>query len=204
MASIIRTDSISTVSGTGNISLPTGNKIISPDVGGLVAPGHVVQVQYKSSGIRTTINSTSFVEPSTDYRVSITPKFNNSLIVINYYVPTNPGANYVTNTIFSYRAFKSIAGSKSYSLTSAGNANGSRNVFSGITTRPQGFDSNDPVHAQWQSIDVPGTTSTIDYGFEAMRESGGTGTMYFGYSAGDSSAWGFDIDIVITAWEIAQ
>ncbi len=204
MTSIIRTDAISTVAGTGNITLQTGNKIVSPDVGGLVAPGQVVQVKYKSSGTRTTINSTSFVEPSVDYRVSITPKFSNSLIVINYYIPTNPGANYATNTIFSYRAFRSINGNKSYSLTSAGSTNGSRNVFSGITTRPPGYDVNDPVHAQWQSIDTPGTTSTIDYGFEAMRESGGTGTMYFGYSAGDSSAWGFDIDIVITAWEIAQ
>lgn len=163
-----------------------------------------IQTKYVSSSTRTTVNSTSFTEPSTNYRVSITPRFSNSLIFLHYYIPVNPGANYQSNTIYSFRAFRSVGGTKSYSLTSAGTSNGNRNVISGITIRPPGYDVNDPMWINFVSLDLPGTTSNCEYGFECMRETGGTGTLYFGYSSSDSTIFGFDTDILIVAQEILQ
>jgi hypothetical protein len=153
---------------------------------------------------RTTLNSTSFAEPSINYRVSITPRFANSLISLQYYIPVNPGASYASNTIYSFRAFRSVAGTKTYSFLTAGVANGSRQVFAGITIRPPGYDVNDPMWVNFIALDTPGTTNACEYGFEAMRETGGTGVLYFGNTAGDSAIWGFDHDIVIIAKEIAQ
>ncbi len=54
------------------------------------------------------------------------------------------------------------------------------------------------------AVDFPNTTSTCTYGFEFKRETGGAGTVYFGYTQGDNSNWGFDADIVIIAEEIGQ
>ena len=86
MASIIRTDSITTVAGSGNISLQTGNKIVSPDVGGLVAPGQVIQTKYAKYSSVFTTNSTTFVDIGLS--VAITPKYVNSLILVRARVPT--------------------------------------------------------------------------------------------------------------------
>ena len=44
MTSIIKADNISTVSGSGNITIPTGVKVVGTDSGSIVAPGHVVQI----------------------------------------------------------------------------------------------------------------------------------------------------------------
>ena len=57
------------------------------------------------------------------------------------------------------------------------------------------------MFANFTVIDAPNTTSECIYGFEIKRESGGTGTVYFGYSSGDNNVYGFDADIVIFAQE---
>jgi hypothetical protein len=185
---------LQTTTVTGNLTVSSGN---------LFAPGTPIQVQYVASGTRVTVDSTSFVEPSTSYRVSITPKFTNSMIMISYFIPTN--AVGASNTIYTARAFRIISGTTSYALTSAGNANGSRNPIAGSTYRPlNGYDGNDPMPMIWNVVDFPNTTSTCIYGFDFKRETGGGGTVYFGYSQGDNSNWGFDADILITATEIKQ
>ena len=43
MTSIIKADNISTVSGSGNITIPTGVKVIGTDAGSIAAPGQVLQ-----------------------------------------------------------------------------------------------------------------------------------------------------------------
>jgi len=171
-------------------------------VGNILANGCPVQVQYTSSGTRTTVDSTSFVEPSTSYRVAITPKSTSSMIRLRFFIPAN--AYGASNTIYTVRLFRIIGGSTSYSLTSAGSSNGSRNVIAGSTFRPPGYDNNDPMPMIIDAVDFPNTTSTCTYGFEFKRETGGAGTVYFGYTQGDNSNWGFDADIVIIAEEIGQ
>ena len=125
------------------------------------------------------------------------------MIKLTYFIPMSVDS--AVNTLYTIRAFRILSGVTSYALTSAGGSNGSRNVIAGVTFRPNnGFDSNDTAHQTFTVIDFPGTTSACTYGFEFKRETGGAGTAYFGYSAGDSSNWGFDADIVIIAEEIGQ
>jgi hypothetical protein len=162
----------------------------------------VVQTQYVSSGTRVSTTHTSFAEPSSSYRVSITPFYSNSMIEVSYYIPLNQSS--AANILTILRSFRIIdGGSKSYSLTSTGASNGSRNVIAGGVFRPQnGYDGNDMDMKMWTVIDFPGTTGTCTYGFESRPEGGNT--TYWGYSGGDSSLWGWDSDIVIVAREIAQ
>lgn len=187
---------------------PSGINASALSVGTLprsrIFSGSVLQTQYVTSPTRTTMNSTSFSEPSTNYRVSITPTSTSSYIILKYYIMWNPGASYASNTIFNFRAFRILSGVTTYSLTStSGSSNGSRNIYSGQATRPQGYDLNDPINTFFTVIDAPGTTSQCTYGFQAKRETGGNGTMYFGYSSSDNSDWGWDTNINIIAQEIA-
>jgi len=85
MTSILRADNITTVAGTGNISLNAGNKIISPDVGGIVAPGTVIQVLHAAKG--DTLAATGAVGNNywvtvTGLSITITPKYATSKIII--------------------------------------------------------------------------------------------------------------------------
>lgn len=162
----------------------------------------VLQTQYVSSGTRVSTTHASWQEPSTAYRVSITPQFANSMIVVSYYIPLNQ--NSAANILTVLRAFKIVGGgAKDYALTSRGNSNGVRNPVAGGCFRPgNGYDNNDMNMQFWRVIDFPNTTSTITYGFESFPE--GTNTTTWGYSATDASSWGWDADIVIVAQEIAQ
>lgn len=166
-----------------------------------VLGGAVAQFAYVSSNTKVTIDSTSFVEPSVDYRVIISPKDASNTVKISYQIPTNPGSSYARNTIYTFKAFKIIGGVKSYSLTSAGGSSGSRNSIAGMAIRPVGFDANDPMWANFEVIDQPGTTSAVTYGFDFKRGTGGSGNLYFGYSACNCATSGFSSDVTIAAEE---
>lgn len=191
MTGILKVDTIQKNDG----STPTAADL------GLNVTGTVVQTQYVSSGTRvSTTQVNSFAEPSTNYRVTITPKSVNNMIIVTYYVPLNQQS--ASNILTTLRSFRSVAGTKTYALTSAGNANGSRQVIAGGVFRPQnGYDANDMDMKSWTVIDFPNTTSAVSYGFENKPE--GTATIYWGYSGSDNSTWGWDSDIVIVAQEIA-
>lgn len=162
----------------------------------------VLQTRYVSSTTRVSTTGAGFKEPSTAYRVSITPSFTNSMILLNYYVPVNIAS--AANILQVWRAFRIIgAGATSYALGSAGPANGSRWPIAGGVLRPgNGFDSNDHNMVSWTVMDFPNTTNTCAYGFEHNPEGGNT--TYFGYSSSDNGTWGFNANILITAQEIAQ
>lgn len=163
--------------------------------------GAVLQVQQTSSGTRVSQTTTSYTEPSTSYRVVITPTRSNSMICLQYYIPLNQ--NSASNVLTIMRAFRSVGGSKSYDLTSRGSSNGNRNVIAGGLFRPgNGFDYNDHNMITFNAVDFPNTTSTCEYGFETRPE--GANTTSFGYSQSNSGIWGIDADIVIIATEIAQ
>lgn len=163
----------------------------------------VLQTQYVSSATRvSTTHTTTSTEPSTAYRVTITPTFASSMILLRYYIPVNQNSG--SNILTTIRAFRIIGGgSKSYALTSAGSTSGSRQVIAGGVFRPgNGYDNNDQNMVTWDVIDFPNTTSSTVYGFETKPEGGNTTT--FGQSANDNGTWGYDADIVIIAQEIAQ
>jgi hypothetical protein len=162
----------------------------------------VLQTQYIASTTRVTTTHTSWQEPSTSYRVNITPQFSNSMILLNYYIPLNQQS--ASNILTGIRAFRIIAsGAKSYALTSAGVVNGSRWPIAGGYFRPgNGFDANDMNKEVVTAYDFPATTGVCTYGFETFPEGGNT--TFFGSSGSNNGTWGWDADIVIIAQEIAQ
>ena len=128
MTSILRADNITTVAGTGNISLNTGNKIISPDVGGIVAPGTVIQVLHTSKGdtlAATGVVGNNYWVAVTGLSVTITPKYATSKLIImtHMYIGADTNAGGYQN---QYRILKN--GSLS---TAVGNAEGGRPQVSG-------------------------------------------------------------------------
>ena len=185
-----------TITGLAAGGLPTSSVTAAT-----LSTGMVIQTQYVSSATRVSTTHTGWQEPSTGYRVSITPLFSNSMLIVKYHIPFNQ--NSAANILTGLRAFRSVGGTKSYALTSAGTSNGSRNVIAGGAVRPgNGFDLNDQQIESIQAVDFPGTTSAVTYGFESSPEGGNTTT--WGYSANDNSSWGYDADIVIIVQEIKQ
>jgi hypothetical protein len=198
----------SAVSWTASMTLnPSGNLLNTNGRPMLKQTGGILQTAYVSSTTRTSADfgANTWGEPSTDYRVTITPSSSSSYFIIRYFIPANDGGSWQPNTIFMVRAFRLVSGTKTYSLTSAGTQNSNRVGIAGYTTRPSnGYDGNDPMVLEWQVVDFPSTTSAVTYGFEFKREAGGTGTAYFGYSQGNDSSWGFDANPTIIVQEIAQ
>eukprot|EP01083_Nonionella_stella_P111694 327838_1 len=82
------------------------------------------------------IYSTSYIEPSADYRVSITPKHRDSHILVIYNFGWN-GHGIQSNTIVRWSAARSInEGSFSGSqITSSGIVSDSRHRISGMASR---------------------------------------------------------------------
>lgn len=107
MTSIIKADNISTVSGSGNITIPTGVKLIGTDNSSIVAPGQVINygsynTGYGSSaGLSSTstswqtlniegTNAASFGSCSKSITNVITfnKKYNNSQLIVTTNFPT--------------------------------------------------------------------------------------------------------------------
>jgi len=166
----------------------------------------VLQTQTVYSNTKVNVTTASaWVEPSTDYRVSITPVFSASMIKISFYVPMNIAWTGNSNCVKLLRAFRSVSGTKTYALSSAGGTLGSRFTISGHSFRPlNGYDLNDQQSENWEAIDFPGTTAPVTYGFEFLQEASNSGNNYFGYSQGDNATWGWSGRIIIIAQEIAQ
>lgn len=158
----------------------------------------IKQVQYKISDLKATHNSTSMIEVSADYRVSITPSSSSSFIIVQYNLTINPQC--ANNTIFLIRATRN---GNAEVITSAGSSSGSRWRMAGGAFRPgNGYDTNDMNTIQFSIIDAPNTTSEVVYGFQMKQETSGTGNIYFGYSASDNNNWGWTAPQIITAYEV--
>ena len=83
MTSIIKADNISTVSGSGNITIPAGVKVIGTDNASIVSPGCILQTVMSKWYSTHDTTSTSFVSVD-DSQVNITPKYANSQLLIRY------------------------------------------------------------------------------------------------------------------------
>ena len=80
MTSIIKADNISTVSGSGNITIPTGVKVVGTDEGSIVAPGNVIQMQSTVTPLFASTGATTLADLLT---ISFTPKFATSQLRID-------------------------------------------------------------------------------------------------------------------------
>ena len=161
MTSIIKADNISTVSGSGNITIPTGVKVVGTDAASIVAPGQIIQfVQAETSNLspRPTITSTSYVDSG--YSLSITPKFSTSKIYCNFHASAHCGGG-----SYLYGMFRRNGTGLSQAEFALGSAN------------------------QWEMIgmnfiDSPSSTSAVTYTL-AVKVSGSTG--YLGWTGSYSS-----------------
>ena len=169
----------------------------------LIGTNNIIQKQ----GLQTAVHHSysggaSFTELSSDYRVSITPKFQNSLIFLEYFIPLNQTTT-GHNNIFGFSGYR-IAPSTAQ-LDSRGTGSGNRKRFAGGNVRAQnGYDQNDHNLEYFIAYDAPNTTSQCTYGLQVYQESSDSGTIYIAHSQGNNSTWGMSSRVIITASEIAQ
>ena len=84
--------------------------------------GSIIQTVVLRSDTKSTLDTTSFTEASSNYRVSITPTHADNRIILSYYVMCN--TNLASNTLFLMRAEKYTSGSAA-SITSRSTGHGS-------------------------------------------------------------------------------
>ncbi len=169
----------------------------------IIGTNNIIQKQVLQTAVHHSYSGgTSFTELSSDYRVSITPKFQNSLIFLEYFIPLNQytsGANNIFG-FSGYRYAPSQAG-----LDSRGQGLGNRKQFAGGNCRAQnGYDVNDHNIECFIAYDAPNTTSACSYGFQMYQEGSDAGTIYVAHSNGNNSTWGMSSRVIITATEIKQ
>jgi hypothetical protein len=173
-------------------------------VGGSLRSTVLQTVATYSNTKSNTNTANAWVEMSTDYRVTITPTFANSMIHLSFYVPLNVNGISNNNCIKLFRTIRLIGGVRS-NPTSTGGALGSRLTIAGHAWRSlNGYDLNDQQAETWEVIDLPGTTAPCTYLIEFLQEASAASQNFFGYSQSDNGTWGYSSRIIIIAREIAQ
>ena len=162
---------------------------------GIQIPGHVVQIVSTTKTDTFTGNSTSFVD-ITGFSVSITPKYNNSKILI-YTTMTGEVQN---NTYCAN--FRLMRGSTAIGI---GDANGSAPQGSFHIDNYSAGGSLAMITASFHFMDSPATTSATTYKVQGKAPSG-SGNFYVGrnHSDNNGSTGPGRYPSIITAMEIAQ
>ena len=171
----------------------------------LVGTNNIIQKQVLSAtNLVTTNPGTSYQEVSDAFRISITPKFSNSMIFLEYMIPLNQTST-GHNNIFGFQAYRISGGSGAGNVDSIGPSSGSRKRTAGGMMRAQnGQDANDHNLETFIAFDFPSTTSAVVYGLQVFQEGSDAGTIYIAHSSGNNSTWGMSSRVIITASEIAQ
>ena len=154
----------------GNIIGPTtgtdANKVIIPSGQTLHAPGHVMQVVISTfTAAHNTTTSTSFSSMGSPFNLAITPKFSNSIILID--IMLNP---YISGNSHS-GAFNIHNGSGLLGHASNGY---------GIVP-PTGGSNGQYRHFNINASDTASSTSTITY--QVYHRSDNTGVTFYGNHA---------------------
>ena len=184
MTSIIKADNISTVSGSGNITIPTGVTLHSNQV--IRAPNQVLQMtRLGNAGVHS--NSSPGTWADTTYTCSITPQYANSLIEINFSIPfrLNGTSTYLRG---GYRCNRTIDGA---------NTNTVINAVSNVEQHQVRNATNeyDDVYSGFH-IDTPNTTGVVNYMFQSYIHTD-SGANYI-------QSWDMNIGGYIILREIAQ
>jgi hypothetical protein len=171
--------------------------------------GTVIQTVSSYSATQTTTSATNtWTEVSNNYRVTIYPQFASSLIMVEYYIPMNINWSGSSNCLQLIRGMRSINGGSFTNLvSSAGPSNGARWQVAGNAYRVlPGYDANDMQAERIRLIDAPNVSggSYVTYGFNWLQESSNSATVYWNYSNGNNSAWGWTGTVTIVAKEIKQ
>lgn len=192
--STLRVNNLANSGGTGNINIASGNT--------MYIPGSVVQVvatRYDTKASLTT-NSAAGGE-ITGLRVSITPKFSNSMIYCTFQVHGEGDGTHD----YVYLIFKN--GSAAAGSYPGYNSVDGNQTWSGISQAlPYEGDYNStPFTKTFHYIDFPGSTSTVFYA-PAVRDSYGTNrTWYVNRTVGSAGQGGHETAVSYAiAMEVAQ
>ena len=144
------------------------NKIIVPSGQTLHAPGHVIQVVDKTFTTQTASTSQTYIDVNGG-SLSITPKFSNSKIFVNF----NFSLGFNSSTTYMYGGTQVLRGS-TVLTTSPTDGTGSYEVGTAI-----GSSSTIEVYHRYshQLIDSPSTTSAVTYKLQLKAYGTGGGTM---------------------------
>jgi len=182
MTSRLLVDKLEGKTTSGTIQMPTGYTlqtiINSPDTGA------------------STHNVTSFTEVSSGMRTSITPKFSNSLIFIqfNLLVGCNNG------TTMRHWKIRDYTNSTDVDLSHAQESNRT-NMHA--TARHRDHDSNDADMMTITAHEVAGDTNTRQYSLYCKNEAGHDSNLYHHHTNTDTAAIGYIKPLIIIK-EIAQ
>ena len=194
MGSIVSVDTLQGLT-SGQVTLPTGHKIKGTDVGSVIAPGTVIQIQYATytTSIKTSTNN---VWTDTGFYVNITPKYSNSKIWVNV-TTTASWAPAVSLVLTDIRRF--VAGSQQATSPHTGSSGdgATMGAYGGSTTGA--VDNGVPLTIEW--FDSPGAISQLTY--KLYYKGNGAGLIAIG-SAAHSNATTYDIITTVKAVEIAQ
>jgi hypothetical protein len=152
VSSTLGFDQLETESGSGNIVLPTNNRLRGTDIGSISASGSIVQMQQISDMPTAHIISNATTETSVPLIASITPRFSSSLIKVEFYSQMMLGSANILNLIL----YRRINGS-AWSVLTPITGTGSRYTF--------GWSYNNNAWSPYQNryIDTPNTTGFVEY-----------------------------------------
>lgn len=153
----------------------------------LKVPGQVIQTVYTKSTTRTTYsaNNDNVSRPISSLDTTITPKFSNSEIWIEWYI------FYEMHYDTTFQALRN--GSVVGYNTDAGNVR-----YSGIGSGDYeyGWDLNStPSYKNMTYVDLPNTTSATTYGLGVRSSTTGNYTMYLNRTAGSSGTDSYETGV---------
>ena len=168
-------NNLNTASGT-TITIPTGKTLVGTDTASIKAPGNIIQVVTKEFTDQTSITSygTTYTDV-TNGTIAITPKFNNSKILI---IPNIEILTQDSSSNYIYFGVRCVRGSSTaLGPTPAADGNGSYDYGIGVgpasgTLGSIQFDTRVTAH----HIDTPATTSATTYKFQVVNYSNGRTT----------------------------
>ena len=195
MASIIKVDTIQKTNG----SAPTATEL-----GISYSAGDIVQTRFiRSNQVVSTNPVNVWAEVASQFRVSITPVYSNSIIKLEYHIPMN--ATGASNILMAIAPWRSTDGGSTQTRLAQGDTGqiGSRHNLAVSWFRSNnGFDNNDMQNHVVIASETAGTTSTLTYGWHFRSE--GSNTTYFCHSQGDNGTWGWIAPVTMIATEIKQ
>ena len=141
----------------------------------------------------------TWTEMNSAYRVSITPKFSDSVIVATYHIPMNPQG--ASNILMAIAPWVSTNNGTTQTRLAQGTSPSNRfNLVASWFRSNNGFDTNDMQNHVVHFKHDHNTTSTLTYGFHFRGE--GNNTTYFCHSGGNNNTWGWVAPIYMELREV--
>lgn len=199
--STLRVNEITHKTGTGDIVIPTGNKIIGTDVGSVYAPGHVIQMVHTVITTPTSVAVPNTVSTNTnipDLSCSITPKNASSRVYVQvrWFGEINAQTQN-WNTMFGLKRNNTAVGVNPGAISPGTAAHG---ISMAALSYYLSDAASTPEMLFFDFYDTPNTTSATVYQVYANTV-GATATIFTNRTVGTAGEYGSS---TITLWEIAQ